>query len=118
MEERRDAVEKIAFEIRAAGRENQSRTMTRLRVGREDIELSTKVASGRWRRELLPHGLPAFDLLYSPGPEQSSSPPPGGPGIYTIPVRRGQASHGDDYQDIEEVDKKAEISVERSMSEK
>ena len=78
-------------------------------MGREDIELSTKVAGGKWRRELLPLGLPAFDLLYSS--EQSSSPPPGRPGRYTIPVRRGHAAHS------EEVDKMAEISVENSMSE-
>ena len=82
-----------------------------MRVGREDIELSTKVAGGKWRRELLPLDLSTFDLLYSSGPEQSSSPPPGRPGRYTIPVRRGHAAHS------EEVDKMAEISVENSMSE-
>lgn len=78
MKERRDAIEKIAYELREAGREEKVRT--RVKVGREDIELSTKLPTGKWKRELLPPDLPAVDFSYSPGPAPTSSPPPGRPG--------------------------------------
>ena len=129
MQERRDAVEKIAFDIREDGRVHKTGIRTRLRVGRDDIELSTKLAGGKWRRELLPHDLPAIDFMYSPGPVQTSSPPPGRPGMTGIQARKRQKSPESEEDDVSkkqkqseseegmEGDKKAEKSVEHSMYE-
>ena len=79
MKERREALEKIAYEIRDADRVNKTRT--RIKVGRDDLELSTKLPGGRWRKQVLPQDLPPIDLLYSSAQVLSLSPPPGRPGI-------------------------------------
>ena len=98
MKERRKSIEKIIFEIRDAGRAHKVRT--RVRVGREDIELSTRLPSGRWIRELLPTDLPAIDLFYSSGPVQTSSPPPGRPGREASPSgKRPKSADSDDDDD-------------------
>ena len=78
MRERKAAIEKLAYDIREAGRATKVRT--RVKVGRDDLELCTKLPGGKWKRELLPPDLPPIDFLYSPGPAQTSSPPPGRPG--------------------------------------
>ena len=79
MKERREALEKIAFEIRDADRVNKTRT--RIRVGRDDLEFSTKSPGGRWTRQVLPHDLPPIDMLNSLPQVQTLSPPPGRPGM-------------------------------------
>ena len=79
MKERREALEKIAFEIRDADRVNKTRT--RIRVGRDDLEFSTKSPGGRWTRQVLPHDLPSIDMLNSLPQVQTLSPPPGRPGM-------------------------------------
>ena len=98
MKERREAVEKIAYDIRVAG--TTSKVRTRVRVGREDLELCTKLPGGKWQRELLPPDLPAIDLLYSSEPVQSLSPPPGRPGIDDLITRKRQKSPDSEAEDI------------------
>ena len=69
MKERREALEKIAFELRDVDRVNKTRT--RIKVGREDLELAVKLPGGRWRRQTLPDDLPSIDFLYSSSQAQS-----------------------------------------------
>ena len=90
MKERREALEKVAFEIRDADRVNKTRT--RIKVGREDLELSTKLPGGRWKKQVLPFDLPPIDLLYSSAQVQSLSPPPGRPGMQYINLKKRQKS--------------------------
>ena len=76
MYDRYRAVESIAYEIR-----KKLKHKTRVKIGRKDIELSTReTGSTVWKRHALPDNLPTFDLHSSPGPATSSSPPPGRPG--------------------------------------
>ena len=54
---------------------------TRVKIGRNDIELSTREPeSNVWRKKLLPGDLPNIDLDSSLRPGTRSSPPPGRPG--------------------------------------
>jgi hypothetical protein len=71
------AVESIAYEIR-----KKLGHKTRVKIGRNDIELSTReTGSTVWKRQALPDNLPKLDLNHSSsGPATSSSPPPGRPG--------------------------------------
>ena len=116
MKERRKAIEKIAFEIRDAGRAHKVRT--RVRVGREDIELSTRLPSGRWIRELLPTDLPAIDLFYSSGPVQTSSPPPGRPGREAMPSGKRPMSADSDVDDDASKKHKGDSQVDDKEVEK
>ena len=76
MYDRYRAVESIAYEIR-----KKMSHKTRVKIGRKDIELSTReTGSTFWKRQALPDNLPTFDLNSSSGPATSSSPPPGRPG--------------------------------------
>ena len=53
---------------------------TRIRVGRYDIELSTREAgSTPWKKQVLPGSLPTFEMIEL-RPDMTSSPPPGRPG--------------------------------------
>ena len=126
MKERREAIEKIAFDIREAGRADKVRT--RLRVGREDLELSTKLSGGKWRRESLPFDLPPIDFTYSPSPAPSSSPPPGRPGLVSTTTmdRKRQKSpssdedeglkkHRGEISDISQVDRVTDNPEQHSM---
>ena len=70
------AVESIAYEMR-----KNLKHKTRVKIGRNDIELSIKEnGSTVWKRQALPDNLPKFDLDRSALPAISSSPPPGRPG--------------------------------------
>ena len=70
------AVESIAYEVR-----KNLKHKTRVKIGRNDIELSTREnGSSVWKRQALPDNLPKFDLARSVAPALSSSPPPGRPG--------------------------------------
>ena len=76
MFDRYKAVEKCAYEIRRSVKHK-----TRVRVGREDIELCTKeTGSSAWRRQPLPGTLPRIEMAYIPSSFMPSSPPPGRPG--------------------------------------
>ena len=68
------AVEAIAYDIR-----KNLKHKTRVKVGRDDIELSTREADSTvWRRQVLPSSLPEFEMAGF-GPSMASSPPPGRP---------------------------------------
>ena len=75
MYDRYRAVESIAYIRKKLSHK------TRVKIGRKDIELSTReTGSTVWKRQALPDNLPKFDLDSSSGPATSSSPPPGRPG--------------------------------------
>ena len=74
MYERYRAVEAIAYEIRRT-----KNLKTRVKVGKDDIELSTREAgSTYWRQQVLPDSLPRFDMR-STRSDIPTSPPPGRP---------------------------------------
>ena len=76
MYDRYRAVESIAYEIR-----KKLSQKTRVKIGRNDVELSAREAgSAVWKRQALPDNLPKFDLDRPAAPAISSSPPPGRPG--------------------------------------
>jgi hypothetical protein len=75
MYERYRAVESIAYDLR-----RRLKLKTRVKIGRNDIELNTReTASTVWRRHVLPDSLPKFEMADF-RPVQASSPPPGRPG--------------------------------------
>ena len=49
---------------------------TRIAVGKDDLEFSTKMPNGRWRYRPLPKGIPGIDLE-ARRLSVTSSPPPG-----------------------------------------
>ena len=101
MYERYRAVESIAYDIR----KNQ-KLKTRVKIGRVDIELSTReVGSTIWRRKALPDNLPKLELT-ALSPALPSSPPPGRPGR---PMWKKNAS-GEDVLDQSEVENPEEVS--------
>ena len=58
MYERFRAIESIAYEIR-----KKLNHKTRVKIGRDDIELSTREAnSSVWRMQVLPDSLPEFEM--------------------------------------------------------
>ena len=74
MYERYSAVESIAYNIR-----KNLKHKTRVKIGLDDIELSTREAgSSVWRRQALPDSLPKFETAEF-RPALPSSPPPGRP---------------------------------------
>ena len=76
MYERYRAVESVAYEIRKS-----SQHKTRVKIGRNDIELSIRESgSTAWRRHSLPDNLPKIDLDCTFRSLTVSSPPPGRPG--------------------------------------
>jgi hypothetical protein len=76
MYERYRAVESVAYEIRKS-----SQHKTRVKIGRNDIELSIRESgSTAWRRHSFPDNLPKIDLDCTFKPLTVSSPPPGRPG--------------------------------------
>ena len=115
MKERRAAIEKIAFEIREAGRVDKIRT--RVRVGREDIQLSTKLPNEKWKRELLPPDLPEIDFSFTSSPAPTSSPPPGRPG--RDHSRKRPKSSDDEVDDASKKQKgdEKDISEEKNIGE-
>jgi hypothetical protein len=69
------AVESVAYEIR-----RNLKYKTRVKLGRRDIELTTReTGSTVWRRQPLPDNLPKIDLNCTFRPAGISSPPPGRP---------------------------------------
>ena len=75
MYERYRAVESLAYDFRK--NKNQK---TRVKVGKDDLELSTREAgSSVWKKQVLPDSLPKFEMAEF-RPAMASSPPPGRPG--------------------------------------
>ena len=75
MYERYRAVESVAYDMR-----KRLMLKTRVKIGMNDIELSTREAcSTVWRRQVLPDSLPKFEMAGF-RPVLASSPPPGRPG--------------------------------------
>ena len=76
MYERYRAVESIAYDMRKT-----QKLKTRVKIGRNDIELSTREASSTvWKKQLLPDNLPKFEMTEHSNARAPSSPPPGRPG--------------------------------------
>ena len=75
MYDRYRAVETIAYHLRKSMQHK-----TRVRIGLDDIELSSRESGSTfWRKQSLPNNLPNFDLDYTTRPAPASSPPPGRP---------------------------------------
>ena len=80
MYERYRAVESIAYDIRKT-----SNQKTRVKLGRNDIELHVRELGSRyWRRQTLPDNLPEIDMEPTSRPSLVASPPPGRP--YSSPL--------------------------------
>ena len=76
MYERYRAVESMAYDMRKILKQK-----TRVKIGRDDIELHTREASSSgWRKQVLPNNLPKFEMTEYRPALVSSSPPPGRPG--------------------------------------
>ena len=79
--ERYSALEKVAHDMREEMKLEGVKLRTRVKVGRHDLEFSTKMPnSSVWRNQPLPNNLPQIDLDPNTSPTNSSSPPPGRPG--------------------------------------
>ena len=77
--ERFQALDSLSYSMREEMKQKGIRLRTRITVGRNDLELSTKMPDGRWKYQPLPAGLPKIDLECTGRPSLSSSPPPGRP---------------------------------------
>ena len=78
-----------------------NRISTRLKAGKDDIELSTKLPTWKWKREFLPPDLQAIHLQCSPSPVGVKSPPPGRPGLEEVAIsKKRQISSDDDTDDV------------------
>ena len=118
MKERKNALEKRAFEIRDADRVNL--TNTRVKVGRDDLEWYTRQPNSKvWRRQPLPDNLPDFDLDFTTSPAKTTSPPPGRPGRNDLLAadnkedeRKRQMSPDSD-RDEDDAVKKAKLSMQK-----
>ena len=105
MYERYRGVESVAYDLR-----KRLKQKTRVKIGREDIELHTREASSTvWRKQVLPDSLPAFEMTEFRPTLLSSSPPPGRPG-------RPQGKHGvaidSGEEDSESVNLVASLAVD------
>jgi hypothetical protein len=100
MFDRYRAVESVAYEIR-----KNLKHKTRVKIGKSDIELSTRETGCTvWRRQTLPDNLPEIDLDCSFRPAMPSTPPPGRPGRDQI--------REIDSQDMEEETAKVDEEIE------
>ena len=79
--ERFQALDSICYNMREEMRQKGAKLRTRVRVGYDDLEFSTKLPGGRWVMKPIPNGLPAIDLEARSRPSLTSSPPPGRPVI-------------------------------------
>ena len=99
MYDRFRAVESIAY----AFRRNQNHK-TRVKVGRDDLELCTREpGSSIWKKQELPENLPKFEIAEIRH-ALASSPPPGRPG-------RGQMFGGRGSEEVE-----AEVVLEENVA--
>ena len=77
--ERFQSLDFISFNMREESKKKGVKLRTRVRVGKDDLEFSTKTDNGRWLHQPLPNGLPKIDLQARGRPSLTSSPPPGRP---------------------------------------
>ena len=99
MYDRFRAVESIAYDFRR----NQNHK-TRVKVGRDDLELCTREpGSSIWKKQVLPENLPKFEMAEIRH-ALASSPPPGRPG-------RGQMFGGRGSEEVE-----AEVVLEENVA--
>ena len=80
MYDRFEALDKITYNMREDMKAKGVKLKTRVRVIRNDLELSTKMPDSNWRVQPLPNGLPRIDLDIGTKHTMTSSPPPGRPG--------------------------------------
>ena len=78
--ERFRALDSFAYKLRVDMRSQGEKLKTRIKVGRDDLELSLKYPNSIWKSEPLPGGLPDVDLEVGGRSTLTSSPPPGRPG--------------------------------------
>ena len=98
--ERFQALDHIAFDMREEMKLKSVKLKTRVTVGKNDLEFSTKMPDSNWRLQPLPGGLPKIDLDAGARRAMTSSPPPGRPdrpvmvdtqNSLSPPVRPGRA---------------------------
>ena len=77
--QRFQALDFISYNMREEMKQKGVKLRTRVRVGKDDLEFSTKMPNGRWLFQPLPNGLPKIDLQARGRPSLTSSPPPGRP---------------------------------------
>ena len=77
MYERFITLDKIYYNMREDMKLQGVKVNTRIKVGRMDIEFSTKLENSRWRAEPLPSGLPKIDLVARRRHSLTTSPSPG-----------------------------------------
>ena len=78
--ERFRALDSFAYRLRMDIKSQGGKLKTRIKVGRDDLELSLKYPNSVWKSEPLPGGLPEVDLEVGSRSPLTSSPPPGRPG--------------------------------------
>ena len=101
MYDRYRAVESMAYDIR-----KNLKQKTRVKIGRDDIELSTREADSTvWRWQVLPASLPRFEMTGS-RPAMPSSPPPGRPGR-DLQFSSGEVIEREEVADEENVAREA-----------
>ena len=91
------ALDSICYEMREKMRQKGEKLRTKVVVGKDDLEFSTKLPNGRWKVQALPGGLPEIDLDARGRWSVSSSPPPGRP-VRVAEDRKRQLS-GSDLED-------------------
>ena len=77
--ERYRTLEYITYTRRESMKDKGIKLKTRVKVGRDDLDLSVKFPNSGWKSEPLPHGLPDIDIHAVGGPAITLSPPPGRP---------------------------------------
>ena len=98
--ERFQALDTIAYNMREESKKSGTgaKLRTRVRVGIDDLEFSTKIPNGRWIVKPLPAGLPAIDLQARGKVPLTSSPPPGRPGRPCLDDDRKRQLSGSDVE--------------------
>ena len=92
------ALDSICYKMREEMRQKGQKLRTKVVVGKDDLELSTKLPTGRWKVHALPGGLPGIDLEARNRWSLSSSPPPGRP--CRIEDDRKRQLSGSDSEDL------------------
>ena len=91
------ALDSICYTMREEMRQKGERLRTKVVVGKNDLEFSTKLPNGRWKVQALPDGLPGIDLEVRGRWSVSSSPPPGRP--CRVEEERKRQLSGSDLED-------------------
>ena len=105
--ERFQALDSISYSMREEMKQKGIRLRTRVTVGKNDLEFSTKMPGGRWKYQPLPAGLPKIDLECASRPSLTSSPPPGRPDRVEDDKKRQYSG-----SDVDESNKKSRTDLE------